>query len=64
MTAIEVPDRFPHVHSWVAGMMYVHAEDLEFVADSRRGPEGIECEGCEITYREYRDSGNWNGGAR
>jgi hypothetical protein len=34
------------VHSWVAGMMYVDDEDLEFVAQRRR----IECEKCEKVY--------------
>jgi hypothetical protein len=32
-------------HSWVAGMMYVHAEDLAGVAAVRTA----ECERCELT---------------
>jgi hypothetical protein len=38
-------------HSWVAGMMYVHDEDLDavYAARSARG-ETIECERCEAVY--------------
>ncbi len=33
-------------HSWVAGMMHVHDEDLETVAAMRQ----VECEKCEAVY--------------
>lgn len=35
-------------HSWVAGMMHVHDEDLESVVEARsaRG-ETVECQHCE-----------------
>lgn len=33
-------------HSWVAGMMYVHDEDLDAVARMRT----VECERCEVVY--------------
>lgn len=35
-------------HSPVAGMMHVHAEDLEFVAASRGK---VECDTCDMVYR-------------
>ena len=33
------------LHSWVAGMMHVHTEDLIAVAKLRT----VECEKCELT---------------
>lgn len=33
------------LHSWTAGMMYVHDADLETVAAART----VECERCELT---------------
>jgi hypothetical protein len=42
----------PCAHSWVAGMMYVHEEDLDtvYAARAARG-ETIECENCDQVYR-------------
>lgn len=40
-----------HSHVWVAGMMYVDAEDVARVASER---ESIECEACEDGYPSYR----------
>lgn len=39
-------------HSWVAGMMYVHSEDVWSVYNSRveRGDSPPECERCEHIY--------------
>jgi hypothetical protein len=34
-------------HAWVAGMMYVHPEDLLSVAAARE----VECEKCELIFR-------------
>lgn len=36
-------------HSWVAGMVYVHDEDLDMVARMRR----VECERCETVYAAH-----------
>jgi hypothetical protein len=33
-------------HSWVAGMMYVDDEDLDYIAANRK----VECEKCEEVY--------------
>jgi hypothetical protein len=40
-------------HAWVAGMMYVHPEDLDYVAKVRE----VECEKCELIYQS-RTEGN------
>lgn len=40
-----------HAHQGVAGMMYVHYEDLDTVAAVRE----VECEGCDMIYR----NGEW-----
>lgn len=36
--------------AWVAGMMYVHEEDLDTVAEARP----VECESCERVYEPAR----------
>lgn len=41
-------------HVGVAGMMYVHAEDLDYVAATRL----VECEKCDATYSS--DTGEWS----
>lgn len=39
------------LHAWVAGMMYVHEEDLDSTARERAEWGGtVECEKCEMTY--------------
>lgn len=38
-------------HSWVAGMMRVHEEDLAFVAAQRQ----VECERCGYVYQSGGD---------
>ena len=38
-------------HSWVAGMMYVHDEDLDDVAAVRK----VECEKCDKVYVPNED---------
>jgi hypothetical protein len=35
-------------HSWVAGMMYVHDDDLDTVAETR----AVICEDCDMKYGE------------
>jgi hypothetical protein len=42
---------YTRTHTWVAGMMYVHAEDVEDVAAARP----VECERCERTYASVGD---------
>lgn len=39
-------------HSWVAGMMYVHPDDVESIAELREGAglSRVECERCETRY--------------
>ena len=51
-------DEPPCRHSWVAGMMHVHDEDLGavYAARSARG-EVIECERCEATYSPRTTTG-------
>lgn len=45
-------DEPPCQHSWVAGMMVVHPEDLDMVARERaRHGETVECAKCEEVYR-------------
>ena len=46
MTNDECPES-PYGHRWVAGMMYVHDEDVESVAAVRP----VECERCEYVYQ-------------
>jgi hypothetical protein len=41
-----IADQDTCLHAWVAGMMYVHEEDLEYVAAARQ----VECEKCEKIY--------------
>jgi hypothetical protein len=38
-------------HAWVAGMMYVHEEDLDYVAQVRQ----VECEKCELIYQSQTE---------
>lgn len=45
------PDIQPNKHSWVAGMMYVHEEDVASIARNRH----VECEKCEISYESDKD---------
>lgn len=47
-------------HQWVAGMMYVHEEDLEPVALARQVfGETVECETCEEVYVPETDHVNY-----
>lgn len=46
MDNYECPDS-DYGHSWVAGMMNVHSEDVESVAAVRP----VECERCEYVYQ-------------
>ncbi len=39
-------------HSWTAGMMYVHDEDVEYVAKNAAPSQPVECEKCEATYAQ------------
>ena len=41
-----------HVHSGIAGIMAVHDEDLDTVAQARKanGSRPIECDGCDAVY--------------
>lgn len=42
-------------HTWVAGMMYVHSEDVHATAIARARFGGvIECERCEHVYQVGR----------
>lgn len=36
-------------HTWEAGMMHVHSEDLISTAESR-GPGGVECSRCGVSW--------------
>lgn len=51
-----VPYCSSYGHSAIAGMMHVHDDDLDTVADMRRanGDQPIECERCDATYRDGR----------
>ena len=48
----ETADILDHVHSGVAGMMYVNEEDLDSVAQARKtnGDSTIECKNCDAVY--------------
>lgn len=41
-----LPHQRDCLHAWVAGMMYVHVEDLEEVSKHRK----VECEECDLVY--------------
>jgi len=41
------------LHVWVAGMMYVHQEDVAEIARNRH----VECERCEISYKQFKQGG-------
>lgn len=45
-------ERDNHLHTWVAGMMHVHPEEVQAVARERRanGASPVECESCEFVY--------------
>lgn len=48
-------------HSYVAGMLYVHDEDLDTIAETRKakGLSPIECEKCDKVYdpdEEYENA--------
>jgi len=38
-------------HAWVAGMMYVHPEDLDYVASVRP----VACEKCDEVYQADKE---------
>lgn len=45
------------LHAWVAGMMYVHEEDLEATARDRAEWGGtVECEKCDMIYAPGQDN--------
>ena len=45
-TQEDVQEHFRCSHSWTAGMMYLHDEDLEYVASVRP----VVCERCDLRY--------------
>lgn len=45
------------LHAWVAGMMYVDEQDLDWVARARaKWGETVECEKCDMTYAPGQDN--------
>jgi hypothetical protein len=42
-------------HVWVAGMMYVHVEDVEAIAKIRK----VTCEKCDVRYNHNKHKQDW-----